>query len=160
MTGNLHIGHALNNTLQDILIRWKRMQGYDALWLPGMDHAGIATQSRVEAKLREEGITRHDLGREKFLERVWEWKEHYAGDHPRAMEKNGASPWIIPGSGSRMDEGLSRAVREVFVRLYEKGLIYRGKYIINWDPEARTALSDIEVITRKCRASCTICGIR
>ncbi|MEW9032597.1 MAG: valine--tRNA ligase, partial [Planifilum fimeticola] len=142
------IGHALNNTLQDILIRWKRMQGYDALWLPGMDHAGIATQSRVEARLREEGISRHDLGREKFLERVWEWKEHYAGVIREQWRKMGVS---VDYSRERftMDEGLSRAVREVFVRLYEKGLIYRGKYIINWDPEARTALSDIEVIHKE-----------
>ena len=148
VTGNLHIGHALNNTLQDILIRWKRMQGYDVLWLPGMDHAGIATQSRVEAKLREEGISRHDLGREKFLERVWEWKEHYAGVIREQWKKMGLS---LDYSRERftMDEGLSRAVREVFVRLYEKGLIYRGKYIINWDPEARTALSDIEVIHKE-----------
>ncbi len=148
VTGNLHIGHALNNTLQDILIRWKRMQGYDALWLPGMDHAGIATQSRVEAKLREEGISRHDLGREKFLEKVWEWKEHYAGVIREQWRKMGVS---VDYSRERftMDEGLSRAVREVFVRLYEKGLIYRGKYIINWDPEARTALSDIEVIHKE-----------
>ncbi|GAA5344849.1 valine--tRNA ligase [Planifilum fimeticola] len=148
VTGNLHIGHALNNTLQDILIRWKRMQGYDALWLPGMDHAGIATQSRVEARLREEGISRHDLGREKFLERVWEWKEHYAGVIREQWRKMGVS---VDYSRERftMDEGLSRAVREVFVRLYEKGLIYRGKYIINWDPEARTALSDIEVIHKE-----------
>jgi valyl-tRNA synthetase len=144
VTGMLHIGHALDCTLQDILIRAKRMQGYDALWLPGMDHAGIATQTRVEATLREQGISRYDLGREKFLEKVWEWKEHYANTIREQWAKMGFS---LDYSRERftLDEGLSRAVREVFVRLYEKGLIYRGKRIINWDPAARTALSDIEV---------------
>lgn len=148
VTGNLHIGHALDNTMQDILVRWKRMEGYDALWLPGMDHAGIATQTRVEARLREEGVSRHDLGREKFLEQVWEWKEHYAQVIRNQWRKLGLS---LDYSRERftMDEGLSRAVREVFVRLYEKGLIYRGKYIINWDPVAQTALSDIEVIHKE-----------
>lgn len=152
VTGNLHIGHALNNTLQDVLIRFKRMQGYDALWLPGMDHAGIATQARVEAKLREEGISRHDLGREKFLEKVWEWKQHYAQIIRDQWRKMGLS---LDYSRERftLDEGLSRAVREVFVRLYEKGLIYRGKYIINWDPVARTALSDIEVIHKEVKGA-------
>ncbi|GAB6932269.1 valine--tRNA ligase [Calditerricola satsumensis] len=144
VTGNLHLGHALNCTLQDILIRMKRMQGYDALWLPGMDHAGIATQTRVEKELAKEGLTRYDLGREKFLERVWQWKEHYASVIREQWAKLGLS---LDYSRERftMDEGLSRAVREVFVSLYEKGLIYRGEYIINWDPVARTALSDIEV---------------
>lgn len=148
VTGNLHIGHALDTTLQDILIRWKRMKGYDALWLPGTDHAGIATQARVEAHLREEGVSRHDLGREKFLEKVWEWKEHYVQIIHNQWRKLGLS---LDYSRERftMDEGLSRAVREVFVRLYNKGLIYRGKYIINWDPAARTALSDIEVIHKE-----------
>ncbi|MBN2910190.1 valine--tRNA ligase [Polycladomyces sp. WAk] len=152
VTGNLHIGHALNNTLQDVLIRFKRMQGYDALWLPGMDHAGIATQARVEATLREEGISRHDLGREKFLEKVWEWKHHYAQIIRDQWRKMGLS---LDYSRERftLDEGLSRAVREVFVRLYEKGLIYRGKYIINWDPVARTALSDIEVIHKEVKGA-------
>lgn len=152
VTGNLHIGHALNNTLQDVLIRFKRMQGYDALWLPGMDHAGIATQARVEAKLREEGITRHELGREKFLEKVWQWKHHYAQIIRDQWRKMGLS---LDYSRERftLDEGLSRAVREVFVRLYEKGLIYRGKYIINWDPVARTALSDIEVIHKEVKGA-------
>jgi valyl-tRNA synthetase len=144
VTGMLHIGHALDCTLQDILIRTKRMQGYDALWMPGSDHAGIATQSKVEQKLREEGVTRYDLGREKFLERVWEWKEHYAERIHEQWAKMGFS---LDYSRERftLDEGLSKAVREVFVSLYEKGLIYRGNYIINWDPAARTALSDIEV---------------
>nr|WP_249716397.1 valine--tRNA ligase [Paenibacillus sp. J31TS4] len=144
VTGMLHLGHALDNTLQDILIRTKRMQGYDALWLPGSDHAGIATQTRVEQKLREQGVTRYDLGREAFLEQVWEWKELYANRIREQWAKLGLS---LDYSRERftLDEGLSAAVREVFVKLYEKGLIYRGKYIINWDPAARTALSDIEV---------------
>lgn len=144
VTGMLHIGHALDCTLQDILVRTKRMQGYDALWLPGSDHAGIATQTKVEQKLREDGITRYDLGREKFLERVWEWKELYNDKIHAQWAKMGFS---LDYSRERftLDEGLSKAVREVFVRLYDKGLIYRGKKIINWDPAARTALSDIEV---------------
>ncbi|MBB6633901.1 valine--tRNA ligase [Cohnella thailandensis] len=144
VTGMLHIGHALDFTLQDILIRFKRMQGFDALWLPGTDHAGIATQTKVEQKLREEGKSRYDLGREAFLEKVWEWKDQYANTIRSQWSKMGLS---LDYSRERftLDEGLSRAVREVFVRLYEKGLIYRGKRIINWDPAARTALSDIEV---------------
>jgi valyl-tRNA synthetase len=144
VTGMLHIGHALDFTLQDIMVRFKRMQGYDALWLPGSDHAGIATQTKVEQKLREDGITRYDLGREKFLEKVWEWKHFYANSIREQWAKMGFS---LDYSRERftLDEGLSKAVREVFVRLYEKGLIYRGKRIINWDPAARTALSDIEV---------------
>lgn len=144
VTGMLHIGHALDFTLQDILIRTKRMQGYDALWLPGSDHAGIATQTKVEQKLREEGLSRYDLGREKFLEKVWDWKELYANTIRDQWAKMGFS---LDYSRERftLDEGLSKAVREVFVSLYEKGLIYRGNYIINWDPAARTALSDIEV---------------
>ncbi|MCR8655697.1 valine--tRNA ligase [Paenibacillus endoradicis] len=144
VTGMLHIGHALDFTLQDILIRAKRMQGYDALWLPGTDHAGIATQTKVEQKLREQGVSRHDLGREKFLEQVWEWKDQYAETIHDQWAKMGLS---LDYSRERftLDDGLNKAVREVFVRLYEKGLIYRGKKIINWDPVARTALSDIEV---------------
>ena len=144
VTGMLHIGHALDFTLQDIIIRTKRMQGYDALWLPGSDHAGIATQTKVEQKLREEGVSRYDLGREAFLEKVWDWKELYAGTIREQWGKMGLS---LDFSRERftLDEGLSKAVRKVFVKLYDKGLIYRGKYIINWDPAARTALSDIEV---------------
>jgi len=144
VTGMLHIGHALDFTLQDIIIRSKRMQGYDALWLPGTDHAGIATQTKVEQRLREQGISRYDLGREKFLDEVWAWKEHYADTIRSQWDKLGLS---LDYSRERftLDEGLSNAVREVFVRLYEKGLIYRGKKIINWDPATRTALSDIEV---------------
>lgn len=144
VTGMLHIGHALDFTLQDILVRSKRMQGYDALWLPGTDHAGIATQTKVEQRLREQGISRYDLGREKFLDKVWEWKDQYANTIHEQWAKMGFS---LDYSRERftLDEGLSQAVREVFVKLYEKGLIYRGKRIINWDPVARTALSDIEV---------------
>ncbi|MCM3720674.1 valine--tRNA ligase [Solibacillus isronensis] len=148
VTGKLHLGHAWDTTLQDILIRMKRMQGFDALWLPGMDHAGIATQAKVEEKLRGEGISRYDLGREKFLEKTWEWKEEYAS-HIRAQ-------WSKLGLGLdyskerfTLDEGLSDAVKEVFVKLYEKGYIYRGERIINWDPAAKTALSDIEVIHKE-----------
>ncbi|WP_034671933.1 valine--tRNA ligase [Ectobacillus panaciterrae] len=145
VTGKLHLGHAWDTTLQDILTRAKRMQGYDVLWLPGMDHAGIATQAKVEGKLREEGVTRYDLGREKFLEKAWEWKEEYASHIRAQWEKIGLG---LDYSRERftLDEGLSAAVREVFVTLYKKGLIYRGEYIINWDPATRTALSDIEVI--------------
>lgn len=145
VTGKLHLGHAWDTTLQDILIRVKRMQGYDALWLPGMDHAGIATQAKVEGKLKEEGLSRYDLGREKFLEKSWEWKAEYADFIRQQWAKLGLS---LDYSRERftLDEGLSDAVREVFVRLYEEGLIYRGEYIINWDPQTKTALSDIEVI--------------
>ncbi len=146
VTDILHMGHAYNNTLQDILIRFHRMKGFETLWLPGTDHAGIATQNVVERRLlKEEGLTRHDLGREKFVERVWQWREKYGGLIINQLKKLGAScDW----SRTRftMDEEYSKAVREVFVRLYEKGLIYRGKYIINWCPRCHTALSDEEVI--------------
>lgn len=144
VTGKLHLGHAWDNTLQDMIIRQKRMQGYDTLYLPGMDHAGIATQAKVEDKLAQAGISRYDLGREKFIDEVWQWKEEYAGRIRQQWEKLGLS---LDYSRERftLDEGLSKAVREVFVTLYEKGIIYRGEYIINWDPKARTALSDIEV---------------
>lgn len=145
VTGRLHLGHAWDTTLQDILTRIKRMQGYDVLWLPGMDHAGIATQAKVEGKLREEGKSRYDLGREKFLEESWKWKEEYAGHIREQWSKLGLG---LDYSRERftLDEGLSKAVREVFVTLYKKGLIYRGEYIINWDPATKTAISDIEVI--------------
>ncbi len=145
VTGKLHIGHAWDTTLQDIITRMKRMQGFDALYLPGMDHAGIATQAKVEAKLREEGISRYDLGREKFLEKAWEWKDDYATFIRAQWEKLGLG---LDYSRERftLDEGLSEAVKEVFVKLYQEGLIYRGEYIINWDPATKTALSDIEVI--------------
>lgn len=145
VTGKLHLGHAWDTTLQDILIRMKRMQGYDALWLPGMDHAGIATQAKVEAKLREDNVSRYDLGREKFLEKTWEWKEEYAGHIREQWGKLGLG---LDYSRERftLDKGLSDAVNKVFVDLYNKGLIYQGERIINWDPAAKTALSDIEVI--------------
>lgn len=148
VTGKLHLGHAWDTTLQDMIIRYKRMQGYDALWLPGMDHAGIATQAKVEARLREEGISRYDLGREKFLEKAWSWKEEYATFIRAQWEKLGLS---LDYSKERftLDEGLSEAVKEVFVTLYNKGLIYQGERIINWDPMQRTALSNIEVIHKE-----------
>ena len=145
VTGQLHMGHALDSTLQDILTRYKRMQGYSALWLPGTDHAGIATQIKVEEELRKnEGLTRYDLGREKFLERVWAWKEKYGGRIVEQQRKLGVScDW----SRSRftMDDGCSKAVRETFCELYDKGLIYKGSRIINWCPHCVTALSDAEV---------------
>ena len=146
VTGKLHLGHAWDVTLQDMIIRQKRMQGFDTLWLPGMDHAGIATQAKVEEKLRrEESISRHELGREKFVEKTWEWKEEYAETIRQQWAKMGIS---VDYSRERftLDEGLNEAVRKVFVDLYQKGWIYRGDYIINWDPEFQTALSDIEVV--------------
>ncbi len=144
VTGVLHIGHALNNTLQDILIRLKRMEGYVVLWMPGTDHAGIATQNVVEKQLLEEGIDRHTLGREKLIERVWKWKEQSGGTIINQLKKLGAScDW--DRERFTMDEGLSDAVKEVFVRLYGEGLIYRSNYIINWCPRCQTALSDLEV---------------
>lgn len=144
VTGKLHLGHAWDVTLQDMIIRQKRMQGFDTLWLPGMDHAGIATQAKVEEKLRGEGLSRYDLGREKFLEQTWEWKEEYASHIREQWAKMGIS---VDYRRERftLDKGLSDAVKKVFVTLYEKGLIYRGEYIINWDPKAKTSLSDIEV---------------
>ena len=144
ITGSLHMGHALNNTLQDILIRVKRMQGFDALWMPGTDHAGIATQNVVERMLAQEGLNRHSLGREAFVQRVWQWKASSGGHIITQLKRLGCScDW----SRERftMDDGLSRAVREVFVRLYEEGLIYQGDYIINWCPRCQTALADLEV---------------
>src|SRR5215510_8383200 len=144
VTGSLHMGHMLNNTVHDVIARRKRMQGFNTLWLPGMDHAGIATQNVVERELQKEGLTRHDLGREKFVQRVWEWKEQYGGIILKQIRRIGSScDW----SRERFtfDEGLSRAVREVFVQLYDEGLIYRGKRLINWCPRCLTALSDLEV---------------
>ena len=145
VTGQLHMGHAMDATLQDILIRYKRMQGYEALWMPGTDHAGIATQIKVEEELRtKEGLTRYDLGREKFLERVWDWKRQYGGRIVQQQKKLGAScDW--DRARFTMDEGCSRAVREAFCELYDKGLIYKGSRIINWCPHCLTALSDAEV---------------
>ncbi|MBR4864672.1 MAG: valine--tRNA ligase [Oscillospiraceae bacterium] len=144
VTGQLHMGHAMDATLQDTLIRFKRMQGYRALWVPGVDHAGIATQIKVEEELRKDGITRYDLGREKFLEKVWDWKHKYGNRIVEQQKKLGAScDW--ERARFTMDEGCSNAVREVFVSLYEKGLIYKGSRIINWCPNCVTALSDAEV---------------
>lgn len=144
VTGILHMGHALNNTLQDVIIRFKRMQGYNTLWMPGMDHAGIATQNVVEQQLMKEGLSRHDLGREKFIARVWEWKEKYGGVIINQLKRLGCScDW--ERERFTMDEGLSQAVREVFVRLYNEDMIYQGDYIVNWCPRCHTAISDLEV---------------
>ncbi len=148
VTGALHMGHALTATVQDLLIRWKKMQGYNALWLPGTDHAGIATQMVVERQLRKEGLSRHDIGREKFLERVWQWKNEYGGRITEQHKRLGASlDWTR--ERFTMDEGLSRAVREAFVRLYENGKITRDNRLINWCISCRTALSDVEVDRNK-----------
>ena len=145
VTGQRHMGHAMDCTLQDILIRFKRMQGYAALWVPGTDHAGIATQIKVEEELRvKEGLTRYDLGREKFLERVWDWKAMY-GDRIVAQQKKMGASCDWDRARFTMDEGCSKAVRETFCELYEKGLIYKGSRIINWCPHCVTALSDAEV---------------
>src|SRR4051794_5222973 len=144
VTGRLHIGHALVNTLQDILVRWKRMSGFNTLWLPGTDHAGIATQMVVDRDLQSKGISRFDLGREKFVEKVWEWKEKYGGEIINQLKRLGAScDWTR--SRFTLDEGLSRAVRTVFVSLYDDGLIYRDLAMVNWCPFCRTAISDVEV---------------
>ena len=144
ITGQLHMGHALDNTLQDILIRFKRMQGYSALWLPGTDHASIATEAKIVEAMRKEGISKEDIGREKFLERAWEWKKEYGGRIVKQLRKIGSSAdW--ERERFTMDEGCNKAVKEVFVRLYEKGLIYRGERIINWCPKCLTSISDAEV---------------
>ncbi|APT19087.1 valine--tRNA ligase [Amylolactobacillus amylotrophicus DSM 20534] len=145
VTGKLHLGHAWDTTIQDTLIRMKRMQGYDTLYLPGMDHAGIATQAKVEAKMRAEGKNRHEMGRKKFVEQVWAWKDEYAAFIKSQWAKLGLS-LDYERERFTLDDGLSKAVRKVFVQLYNEGLIYRGEYIINWDPQLQTALSDIEVI--------------
>ena len=144
VTGNLHMGHAMNNTLQDILIRFKRMRGYSALWIPGTDHASISTEVKVVEKLRNEGKSKDGLGREKFLEAAWAWTEEYGGNINNQLKKLGVScDW----SRERftLDEGLSHAVEEMFIRLYNKGLVYQGDRIINWCPHDKTALSDAEV---------------
>ena len=144
ITGKLHMGHALDETMQDILIRFKRMQGFEALWVPGTDHASIATEAKVVEQLKKEGISKEEIGREKFLERTWQWKKEYGGNIVNQLKKLGAScDW----SRERftMDEGCSKAVREFFVNLYEKGLIYRGEKIINWCPNCKTSISDSEV---------------
>lgn len=145
VTGKLHLGHAWDTTLQDILIRYKKMQGYEALWFPGMDHAGIATQSKVENLLYEQGISKHELGREEFINKTWEWKNEYAQFIRNQWSKMGLA---LDYSREKftLDEDVNQKVNEVFVKLYEEGLIYQGYRITNWDPKAQTALSDIEVI--------------
>ena len=144
ITGQLHMGHALDETLQDILIRFRRMQGYDTLWLPGTDHASIATEAKIVEAMKKEGLTKEDLGREGFLKRAWEWKAQYGGRIVEQLKKLGSScDW--ERERFTLDEGCSKAVREVFVRLYEKGLIYRGERIINWCPHCQTSISDAEV---------------
>ena len=147
VTGSLHMGHAFQDTIMDALTRFKRMQGHDTLWQVGTDHAGIATQMLVERKVQaEEGKTRHDLGRDKFLEKAWEWKEESGGTITRQLRRLGAS---VDWSRERftMDDGFYTAVQEAFVRLYDDGLIYRGKRLVNWDPKLHTAISDLEVIS-------------
>src|SRR5918993_3127779 len=144
VTGSLHMGHALQHTMMDVLIRHKRMSGYRTLWVTGTDHAGISTQLVVSRELKKEGLTRHDLGREKFVERVWRWKAESGGQITKQMRREGAS---VDWSREKftMDGDLSSAVREVFVRLYEEGMIYRGNRIVNWCPNDQTVLSDLEV---------------
>jgi len=148
VTGSLHIGHALNMTLQDILIRYNRMKGKNALWQPGMDHAGIATQMVVERQLEGKGKSRRDMGREAFLDKVWEWRRESGGTIARQLRCLGTTPdWTR--ERFTMDEGLSKAVRKVFVQLYNEGLIYRDKRLVNWDPKLHTAISDLEVESRE-----------
>ena len=144
ITGQLHMGHALDNTMQDILIRFKRMQGYSALWVPGTDHASIATEAKIVEAMRKEGITKEEIGREKFLERAWDWKKEYGGRIVKQLKKIGSSAdW--DRERFTMDEGCSEAVKEVFVKLYNKGQIYKGERIINWCPKCLTSISDAEV---------------
>ena len=144
ITGQLHMGHALDNTLQDILIRYHRMNGYNTLWLPGTDHASIATEAKIVEAMRKEGITKEDIGREKFLERAWEWKRQYGGRIIEQLKKMGSScDW--DRERFTIDEGCNKAVVEVFNNLYEKGLIYRGERIVNWCPHCKTSISDAEV---------------
>src|SRR5438270_172569 len=145
VTGKLHMGHMLNHTEMDIIVRWHRMRGFTTLWLPGTDHAGIATQMMVERQLAAEGVKRRDMGREAFIARVWQWKQLYGGAIQQQMRRLGDSvDW--EREYFTMDERLSQAVVEAFVRLYEQGLIYRGKYIVNWCPRCLTAISDLEVV--------------
>ena len=148
VTGNLHMGHAFQDTIMDVLSRFHRMQGDSVLWQPGMDHAGIATQMVVERKLADDGISRHDIGREKFVEAIWDWKKESGGQIEKQMRRLGAS---VDWENDRftMDEELSRAVTKVFVELYREDLIYRGKRLVNWDPVLHTALSDLEVISEE-----------
>ena len=144
VTGKLHMGHAMDNTMQDILTRYKRLRGFATLWVPGTDHAGIATQAKVDNMLREQGISREEIGRDAFLEKCWDWKEQYGSTITQQIRKLGAScDWNR--ERFTMDEGCSSAVREAFVDLYEKDLIYQGNYIVNWCPHCQTTISDIEV---------------
>ena len=144
ITGQLHMGHALDNTLQDILVRYKRMKGFDTLWVPGTDHASIATEARIVATMKEEGLTKDDLGRDKFLERAWEWKKQYGGRIVEQLKKIGSScDW--EHERFTMDEGCSEAVKDVFIKYYNEGLIYRGERIINWCPKCLTSISNAEV---------------
>ena len=144
ITGQLHMGHALDNTLQDILIRYHRMAGYDTLWVPGTDHASIATEAKIVEAMRKEGITKEDIGRDKFLERAWDWKAKYGGRIIEQLKKMGSScDW--DRERFTLDEGCSKAVREVFVKLYDEGLIYRGNRMVNWCPHCNTSISDAEV---------------
>ena len=144
ITGQLHMGHALDNTFQDILVRYHRMKGFDTLWIPGTDHASIATEAKIVEALKKEGISKQDLGRDAFLERAWQWKEQFGGSIVEQLKKLGPScDW--ERERFTLDEGCSKAVKEVFVRLYEKDLIYRGERIINWCPHWRTSISDAEV---------------
>ncbi len=152
VTGSLHMGHGFNNTVMDTLVRYRRMQGRNTLWQVGTDHAGIATQMVVERQLAAQNVTRHDLGRDKFLEKVWEWKAESGGTITRQLRRLGSS---VDWTRERftMDEGLSRAVQEAFVRLYDDGLIYRGKRLVNWDPKLHTAISDLEVLNEEEKGS-------
>jgi len=153
VTGSLHIGHALNATIQDILIRKKRMEGYRALWIPGTDHAGIATQNAVEKELKKQGVSRHDLGREEFLEKVWEWKEKYGNIILNQFKKLGSSmDWLR--TRFTMDEAYKKAVEEAFIHYYKKGLIYRGERTINWCTRCATSLSDLEIEYREDAGAC------
>ncbi|MBU3742902.1 MAG: class I tRNA ligase family protein, partial [Candidatus Kapabacteria bacterium] len=150
VTGILHFGHVLNHTIQDIYVRWNRLKGAEVCWFPGLDHAGIATQTKVEQQLKAEGLTRYDLGREAFIERTWQWKEKYGGIILEQLRRLGdAADW--DRTLFTMDPSASAAVQEVFIRLFDEGLIYRGKRIINWSPVAQSALSDEEVIFREVR---------
>jgi len=144
ITGQLHMGHALDETLQDILIRWRRMQGYAALWLPGTDHSSIATEAKIVEKMKEEGVTKEDIGRDGFMQRAWKWKEKYGGTIISQIKKMGCScDW--ERERFTLDAGCSKAVKEVFVSLYDQGLIYRGERMINWCPNCVTSISDAEV---------------
>lgn len=152
VTGSLHMGHGFNNTIMDTLIRYQRMQGKNTLWQVGTDHAGIATQMVVERQLAAQNQTRHDLGRDQFLEKVWEWKSESGGNITRQLRRLGSS---VDWTRERftMDEGLSKAVQEAFVQLYDDGLIYRGKRLVNWDPKLHTAISDLEVVSEEEKGS-------